>query len=300
MQAFGFLTDKVSTKVCGWNENLLSYGAREVFLKVVAQALPTSVMTCYFLPYCVLDHIVGVMCNYWWSGCSSRRGWLMIAWKKFCTPKRAGGLAFCELHQFNVALLGKQVWGLLVDRQSLVSRVLASKYFPHTTVLDAHLGDRPSAIWRSIHKAMMALRDGFFWQGAKTKRPYDCKLFQFLEAFSLMGDCKVNVPTTFPDLVAKSDSRLCKSRVRRFISRRIERLDWPCLGYRHHVATTVRRWNEAHNINMNGGCTVSAQFISFFDGSCSLVALVDRYKVFDKVFDMVSGEVDDVEMYVLI
>ncbi|KAK9028566.1 hypothetical protein V6N11_025722 [Hibiscus sabdariffa] len=111
-----------------------------------------------------------------------------------------------------------------------------------------------------------------------------------------MGDCKVNVPTTFPDLVAKSDSRLCKSRVRRFISRRIERLDWPCLGYRHHVATTVRRWNEAHNINMNGGCTVSAQFISFFDGSCSLVALVDRYKVFDKVFDMVSGEVDDVEI----
>ncbi|KAL4326348.1 hypothetical protein GQ457_11G021160 [Hibiscus cannabinus] len=50
LQAFGFLSDKVNSRVRGWNKNLLSYGGREVFLKAVAQALPTYVMSCYMLP----------------------------------------------------------------------------------------------------------------------------------------------------------------------------------------------------------------------------------------------------------
>ncbi|KAK9045711.1 hypothetical protein V6N11_051620 [Hibiscus sabdariffa] len=46
----------------------------------------------------------------------------------------------------------KGVWLLLVGRHSLVSRILASKFFPHSTVLEAQLDDKPSAIWRSINK----------------------------------------------------------------------------------------------------------------------------------------------------
>ncbi|KAL4283814.1 hypothetical protein GQ457_16G010140 [Hibiscus cannabinus] len=109
LRAFGFLSDNVSSRVRSWNKNLLSFGGREVFLKAVAQALPTYVMSCYMIPDCIIDRIVRVMRNYWWSERTSGRGWPMIAWKKLCAPKRAGGLAFRDLHQFNIALLGKQI-----------------------------------------------------------------------------------------------------------------------------------------------------------------------------------------------
>ncbi|KAK8982848.1 hypothetical protein V6N11_060168 [Hibiscus sabdariffa] len=57
---------------------------------------------------CIIDQMASIMCNYWWSGHISGKGWSIIAWKKLYVPRRASGLAFRDLHQFNAALLGKQ------------------------------------------------------------------------------------------------------------------------------------------------------------------------------------------------
>ncbi|KAE8709071.1 hypothetical protein F3Y22_tig00110332pilonHSYRG00843 [Hibiscus syriacus] len=92
----------------------------------VGQALPTYAMGCYLLPNCVISELNGLLRDYWWTGRIEDHGWPLLAWSSICKPKRKGGLGFRDLRAFNMALLGKQVWHLFQQYQSLMSRVLAS------------------------------------------------------------------------------------------------------------------------------------------------------------------------------
>jgi hypothetical protein len=51
---------------------------------------------------------------------------------------------------FNKALLAKQCLRLLQNPKSLAAKILKVKYYPHCSILDAQLENRPSYIWRSI------------------------------------------------------------------------------------------------------------------------------------------------------
>lgn len=44
---------------------------------------------------------------------------------------------FQDLSFFNIAMLGKQIWRIIQNPNSLVSRVFKAKYFPNCDVLDA-------------------------------------------------------------------------------------------------------------------------------------------------------------------
>ena len=76
-----------------------------------------------------------------------------MKWERMCKPKDFGGMGFKQIHIFNVAMLGKQVWKLLTSPTSLVGKVLKARYFPRSSILDANLGFNPSFIWRSIMAA---------------------------------------------------------------------------------------------------------------------------------------------------
>ena len=40
-------------------------------------------------------------------------------------------MGFLDLNGFNLAMLGKLGWKLIIEPNSLVSRILKSKYYPH-------------------------------------------------------------------------------------------------------------------------------------------------------------------------
>ncbi|KAL4320129.1 hypothetical protein GQ457_18G008360 [Hibiscus cannabinus] len=120
-------------------------------------------MSCYLLPCSLVEEMSRSIHRFWWSGKGSARRWPLVAWDDICLPKAAGGIGFKDLHLFNIALLGKQLWRLLSTSDSLLCRTLRAKYFPDGDLFSASAPARSSFAWKGLHRAMLRLRDGFFW-----------------------------------------------------------------------------------------------------------------------------------------
>ncbi|XP_016458490.2 uncharacterized protein LOC107782157 [Nicotiana tabacum] len=85
-------------------------------------------------------------------------------WERLCDSKSRGDLGFRDLKAFNMALLAKQAWRILSYPDSLLTRVLKSKYFSHSTFLDASTSSTGSWIWRSILWGRDLLVTGLRWR----------------------------------------------------------------------------------------------------------------------------------------
>ena len=74
-----------------------------------------------------------------------------------CAPREEGGIGFRMIHEFNLALLAKQLWRLVQYPDSLVARVLRGKYYRLSSPLRSGAVDSPSYIWTSIIAARKLL-----------------------------------------------------------------------------------------------------------------------------------------------
>ncbi|KAH9673153.1 putative reverse transcriptase/RNA-dependent DNA polymerase [Citrus sinensis] len=94
------------------------------------------------------------MNSFWWGSRREGRGGICwMKWNLLCKPKTTGGIGFKNLHDFNVAMLGKQVWKLLTNPESLIGQIFKARYFPRTSIVEAVLGHNPSFVWRSLFAA---------------------------------------------------------------------------------------------------------------------------------------------------
>lgn len=75
--------------------------------------------------------------KFWWgkTGNSSKIHW--VSWDQLCKAKFEGGMGFREFESFNKAMLAKQGWRLLQYPNSLLARVLKSKYYRRTSFSEA-------------------------------------------------------------------------------------------------------------------------------------------------------------------
>ncbi|XP_060968595.1 uncharacterized mitochondrial protein AtMg00310-like [Cannabis sativa] len=149
----GFLKDKLCKRIQSWEGGFLSKAGKELLLKMVAQALPNHAMLVFLLPLNTCKSLESTMSKHWWQSSKQSRGVTWMSWKKLCKHKNNGGLNFKDLRQYNLALLGKKAWRLLVNESTLVSRVFKARYFPNGSFLTATLGNNPSYVWRSIFEA---------------------------------------------------------------------------------------------------------------------------------------------------
>ena len=73
-------------------------------------------------------------------------------------------MGFKDLIVFNNALLAKQGWRLLQQKEALWARVLKGLYFPHCSFLDAKKGARASWCWSSLMEGRDIIKDYGIWQ----------------------------------------------------------------------------------------------------------------------------------------
>ncbi|XP_019177733.1 PREDICTED: uncharacterized protein LOC109172938 [Ipomoea nil] len=100
---------------------------KDVLLKSVAQAMPTYTMSIYLLPMTLCVSLERLMNRYWWGKSNVVDGIHWMAWDRMCVPKKHGGMGFKRLHEFNLALLGKQGWRMLTCPESLVARIFKAR-----------------------------------------------------------------------------------------------------------------------------------------------------------------------------
>ncbi|KAJ9163052.1 hypothetical protein P3X46_022767 [Hevea brasiliensis] len=149
-EVFQFVKDKVWHRLHSWSCRTLFRVGKEILLKTVLQALPNYVMNLFLLPKTLCEELQRInheLCIHW------------LGWDRLCYHKSLGGLGFKKLHQFNLAMLGKMVWSLVVNPDSLAARLLKAKYYPESS-FTAPLRSSPSYNWRSIHATQSLIRYG--------------------------------------------------------------------------------------------------------------------------------------------
>ena len=162
--SFSQLKERVWRKVQDWKEKLLTQAGKETLIKAVLQAIPTYTMHCFKLPKKLCSDLEGLIRNFWWGHNDATKKVHWLKWSSLCRPKLLGGMGFRELMKFNAALLAKQVWRLLHNKESLMYKVFKAKFFRHGTIMDARHSSRASYAWKSILNARHVITKGARWR----------------------------------------------------------------------------------------------------------------------------------------
>ncbi|XP_060968396.1 uncharacterized protein LOC133035959 [Cannabis sativa] len=161
---FSDIKERIWKLMHNWSEKIFSAGGREVLLKAVVQSIPTFAMSCFRLPVYFCNQLESMMANFWWGLNENGNKIHWKSWNLLCKRKDSGGMGFRSFVHFNHAMLSKQAWRLVQQPDSLLARVLKSKYYPNNSILEANPGHSPSLTWQGIHWGKGLLVAGLRWK----------------------------------------------------------------------------------------------------------------------------------------
>ena len=131
-------------------------------IKAVVQAIPTYTMSCFKLPIGLCTELERLIRKFWWGQRGDRRKIHWVKWETLVQSRLDGDMGFKDLALFNDALLAKQAWRLLHNKDLLLHRLFKSKFFPDCSFMEASECDNGSYAWRSLLKGREVL-----WRGAR-------------------------------------------------------------------------------------------------------------------------------------
>jgi len=118
----------IKSRLLGWHSRFLSFGGRLVLLKSVLTSLPVYALSFFKAPSGIISIIESIFNKKNWGGSEENRKISWIAWSSISLRKEYGRLGVRQLREFNIALLGKWYWRMLVDREGFWYRVLVARY----------------------------------------------------------------------------------------------------------------------------------------------------------------------------
>lgn len=81
-QIFGFLNERVNSKVNSWTVRFLTRGGREVLIKSSASPMQTFVMSCFRLFKGVTKKNSSTLAHFWLSSGNNKKGNHWVSWDK--------------------------------------------------------------------------------------------------------------------------------------------------------------------------------------------------------------------------
>ena len=142
----------------------MSRAGKEILIKAVAQSIPTYTMGVFQLPVKLCDELNAMCARFWWGQIGNERKIHWKSWKVLTKPKNEGGMGFRDLRNFNLAMLAKQGWRLLQEKDSLLYGCFKAKYFPRSCFLEAVDIPNSSYVWKSLLAAKNILKKGCCWR----------------------------------------------------------------------------------------------------------------------------------------
>lgn len=124
-----------------------------MLIKSIGLALPTYVIPTFLLSLEICENLATVIVQFWWSSNPPKRGIQKAKWENIFLPREEGGIGFRKIHEFNMALLTKQLWRLFQYLDSLVARVLKNRYYKLSSPLRIIPVNSSSYVWISISMA---------------------------------------------------------------------------------------------------------------------------------------------------
>ncbi|KAK2447294.1 hypothetical protein QL285_006665 [Trifolium repens] len=119
----------IERRLLSWKHRFVSLGGRVVLLNSVLASIPVFFLSFLRMPVKVRMKIVRLQRKFLWGGASGDKDKIpWVSWSDVCRSKEEGGLGVKDLAWFNLALLAKWRWRLLVDHGSLWKMVLGAKY----------------------------------------------------------------------------------------------------------------------------------------------------------------------------
>ena len=142
--------DKMISIIKIWSSRHLSYVARVQLVNSVLMSLHTYWGQIIVIPKGVIKKIMEVCRAFLWSGeyYSTKPG--NVDWNTTCLPKRAGGLGFRRIDTWNQAALGKLVWAIAKNEDTLWIRWVNAVYVKNADWWDYKAPSNASWYWKSI------------------------------------------------------------------------------------------------------------------------------------------------------
>ncbi|XP_062102336.1 uncharacterized protein LOC133812574 [Humulus lupulus] len=123
----------------------------------VTRVFEMSGFTRAHLPFRLLRDVEAICRAFIWKGLADSNGPGLVAWHHVCFPKKAGGLGFRKVLDWNMAAMGKYVWAIATKKDNLFVKWINSVYLMDKNWWDYQLPMDCSWYW----KRLVAVKDAF-------------------------------------------------------------------------------------------------------------------------------------------
>ncbi|XP_039014346.1 uncharacterized protein LOC120144324 [Hibiscus syriacus] len=160
---FGFIIDKIRSRLQGWAARTLSMAGHSTLAKSVLSAIPVYLMQTTLLPKSVCNEIVKILRQFIWGSTTGAPKISLINWENICQPMDHGGLGIRRISYFNLAFILKIAFSLDIDTSALWVRLLRQKYKIYEICPDSVYRTTCTPLWRAISTTWKDLKASLAW-----------------------------------------------------------------------------------------------------------------------------------------